>query len=81
MEMPVAEDSFDLDLYPKFDEISEYIEKQREKRINDKKTYTRGSTVLAFNPDTLQQVGLRWLFYVHLPKQYVLIFNTRWIQL
>lgn len=57
VEMPVAEHSFDLDLYPLFDDMSLYIEKKRQERITEKKTFTRGSTVLPFHPDTLQQVG------------------------
>ncbi|XP_067931568.1 proteasome adapter and scaffold protein ECM29-like [Watersipora subatra] len=56
VEMPVAEHSFDLDLYPTFEEMCGYIEKKKDERLRDKKTVSRGSLVLAFKPDTLQQM-------------------------
>ena len=56
IEMPVAEHSFDLDLYPHFTEMMTYIEKKQAQRIADKKTVTRGNLVMAFKHDTIKMV-------------------------
>ena len=56
IEMPVAEHSFDLDLYPHFTEMMTYVEKKQAQRIADKKTVTRGNLVMAFKHDTIKMV-------------------------
>jgi len=52
----VGKHSSDTDLYSTFEAMSAFIEKKREQRIAEKRTITRGNMVMAFKPDTLQEV-------------------------
>jgi len=52
----VGKHNSDTDLYPTFEAMSAFIEKKREERITEKRTITRGNVVMAFKPDTLQEV-------------------------